>query len=158
MIYQWKHGFPNRKVDPMKAGAQLEHIRRYRHIVTPEAIVEDSKRPDAALNPIFEWNNVVAGRLFRLSQARNVLQSLVIVREDAPDKPPIRAYVHLNGDEDADSRYEKIQVVMADAELRRQVLQTAWRELQGWRGRYDEYKEFAAIFAAIQETAEQLAS
>lgn len=153
MIYQWKNGFPNRRVRAEDAARQLERLRRTHHDLTPDLIVEDSKRPDAPLNPVFEWNNAEAARLYRLEVAGHVLQALVYI-EEGSDKPPIRAFVHIAADGERGSRYESIRVVMASPDLRTQVVEAAWRELQGWRKRYQEYKEFAGLLAVIEQTPE----
>jgi hypothetical protein len=58
--------------------------------------------------------------------------------------------VVVNG-EPEEHQYEPINVVMGDARLRRQVLQRAWKELEEWRRRYEDYEELASVFASMEE-------
>lgn len=177
MIYQWKNGFCPKGVRPDGAAQQIERLRVFHKTLTVDLIVEDSKRPEAALNPYFEWNNQQAAYQWRLEQARRALRSLVVIHDSGNGETtqPIRAYVHIIDEDEREDqvthevtvvrpntltkgRYERIDVAMADQKSREYVLQRAWREVTSWRDRYKEYQEFSRICSVIDEVSEQIAS
>ena len=45
---------------------------------------------------------------------------------------------------------------MSMAKTRKLVLQRAWRELQAWRERYRDLKEFSELFDVVDETIKHL--
>lgn len=59
--------------------------------MSPQQIVDHSKPSDAVLHGFFEWDDTVAGRKFRCWQARQLLRSIVVVRERQAE--PVRAFV-----------------------------------------------------------------
>ena len=62
---------------------------------------------------------------------------------------PIRAFVSV--DRQGERSYTSTVHAMTDADLRAQVLATAWRELLALREKYAGLEELARIFAAVDE-------
>lgn len=63
---------------------------------------------------------------------------------------PVRAFVNVSVGEQRG--YIPTVTAMSSAELRKQVLATAFAELEAWRARHAELTELARIFAAMEET------
>ena len=149
MIYQWKNG-STVKIDPQVAGAEMERVRTMQNgRLEARDLVEQSREPTAPLHPAFEWNNEVAAEAYRVEQAKYMIRSIEVVVRDEPEAKPVRAFVSVKRDEDRS--YTSVSHAMSDADLRKQVLQNALRELEAWRNRYAELVELANVFAAIEE-------
>lgn len=148
MDYQWKKAAHTTGLDAQKVGEQLESIRLERGHLTPEMVLRSAKNRRSPLHGAFTWDDGEAAAAWRLNEARYLLRCIVMVRDDAPDKEPIRAFIVVR-DEEGEQEYTSTVVALSDAALRQQVLGRAMKELDAWRDRYDELEELAEVFAAI---------
>lgn len=149
MIYQWKSGASIR-VDPDVAGAVLERLRSVNNgRLTQEMVVAEALPKTSPLHDAFEWNDTKAARKYRLDQAGHMIRSIEIVQVVRGQEKPIRAFVSVLRDEDRS--YTSVDHALADADLRGQVINQAWRELEAWRQRHAELVEFARVFAEIDQ-------
>jgi hypothetical protein len=149
MVYQWKPG-ASIKVDPEVAGAVLERVRTTNNgRLTPELVVAEASPRNSPLHEAFEWNDAKAGKKWRLEQASHMIRSIEVVRVTPEQNKPIRAFVSVLRDEDRS--YTSTAHALSDPELRSQVVQQAWRDLEAWRQRHAELIEFAAIFTAMDQ-------
>jgi len=149
--YGWGEGF-RVKVDAQRAGKRLAAIHKRRGHLSAELVVAEASKESSPLHEHFEWDNTEAAEQYRLVQARTILRAIVIIRDNGEKDTPLRAFVHLTDSED-EAVYMDINVAMGDAAMRNQVLTRAWRELESWRRRYEEYEELAAVFAAMDTAA-----
>lgn len=150
MIYQWKDG-GRHKVAAQTAGEELERIRvRQNGRLEAADVVRESREPSAPLHPEFEWDDVKAADAHRVSQAMAIIRHIAIEmpKRDGPDTP-VRAFVSVVRDEDRS--YTSVAHALADPDLRQQVLDQAWRDLEAWRKRNAELTELAEIFASIDQ-------
>jgi hypothetical protein len=144
MIYEWTEG-SRFTVAAQVAGEELERIRaRHDGELEPAVVVKESRSRKSPLHGCFEWNDARAAQLHREEQARLLIRS-VRIAEDAAE--PQRAYVNVKTADG--SRYIPTSVAMADALMRRQVLQDAMILLQGVRQRLSSLKRFERISTAI---------
>jgi hypothetical protein len=150
MVYQWKHG-SKVGVDPQIAGEELERIRTWNNgRLEAKAVVDASRDPGAPLHGIFEWNDRKAATAWRVEQAKYVIRSVeIVIDRGAEESPPIRAFVSVQRDEDRS--YTSTVHALAVPDLRAQVLDQAWRELEAWRRRHAELVELAKVFAVIDQ-------
>lgn len=148
--YVWKPG-SKAKVDAQVAGEELERIRTWRNgRLDPQDVIEASRDPGAPLHPAFEWDDAKAAVEHRREQAKYLIRSVeVVIDRGAAEASPIRAFVSV--ERDADRSYTSTFHALADPELRRQVVASAWRELEAWQKRHAELVEFAGIFAQIDK-------
>ena len=147
MIYEWKDGTAL-KLNAQKAGEELEKLRvKNNGQLTPKAIVRAAKKKSSALHDGFEWDDSIAADKYREEQASYILRHIAVRKPVGKDEKPVRAFVSVR--EEGSQHYTSLEVAMGDDVLRRQVLEKAWRELQAWRQRYEEYQELAQVFAAI---------
>lgn len=153
MEYQWKKAAQLGSLDAQKVGEQLESIRLERGHLTPEMVLRAAKSRRSPLHGGFTWDDGEAAQAWRLNEARYLLRMVVMIREDAPDKEPIRAFVVVRDDE-GEWEYTSTVAAMSNAVLRQQVLARALKELEAWRDRYDELEELAGVFAAIDQMNE----
>ena len=133
-------------------GEHIELLRKQcKGELTPEDILADAKHDNSPLHSFFEWDDSAAAHQHRLAQARGLIRSVVAVYVQE-DKPAIRqrAYVHVP--EAGAPHYRETSHAMSQAKTRTMILQRAWSELQQWRKRYADLKEFASLIDVIDET------
>lgn len=154
--------------DPQVVGTELERLKQdHNGRLFPPDVVDAARDERSPLHPIFEWDDTIAAKRFRLEQARSLIKVVVIeskgsVRLDHP----VSAFVNVSILDTAPSTqkpegndqpktvryYESTVVAMNNPELRDQVLRKAMAEVESWRERYAAYKEFSDIFEAIDAT------
>jgi hypothetical protein len=150
MIYQWKPE-ARVKVDAQVAGEELERIRTFNNgRLDPKNVVEASRSPDAPLHGEFEWNDAEAAEAHRAQQASYLIRCITVEMTDGGEEAKsVRAFVSVVREEDRS--YTSIAHALSDAELRAQVLASAWVELEAWRKRHAELIELAKVFAVIDQ-------
>lgn len=137
-------------------GQHIELLRQQQKgELTPEDVLSDARNHNSPLHSFFEWDDTAAAHQHRLNQARGLIRAVVAVyvREDQP-AVRARAYVHIP--EGETSHYRESGHAMSQAKTRKLVLQRAWRELQAWRERYKDLKEFSELFEVVDETIKHL--
>lgn len=151
VIYGWRQG-ARINIDPQKAGEELAKLQKSKNdLLEPENIVDAARDPKSVLHPHFEWDDSAAAEEYRKGQARELVRSLTIdISRSNLETRPVRAFVNVDvGDERG---YVSTVTAMSSQELRKQVLEKAFAELEAWRQRHAELSELARIFAAIDET------
>lgn len=150
MIYKWKEG-AHGPVPAQTAGEELERIRvRQNGRLEAADVVRESRDPTAPLHPAFEWDNEKAADAYREDQARYMIRSITVAMPSRKgEDAPVRAFVSVV--RDTDRSYTSTAHALSDTELRQQVLDSAWRELEAWRQRHAELIELAEIFATIDQ-------
>lgn len=154
-IYQFKLGARQFPVEAQVVGEELETLRvRNNGHLTPRAIVDDARPPDAPLHQLFQWDDAKAAEAYREVQAQEVLRSVVVqIPERPPTADPVRAFVSVRVEHQP--VYTSVGVALADDAMREQLLAQAMRELTGIRERYKELSELAALFTQIDLFREQ---
>lgn len=143
-------------LDANAVGNHIEFLRKeMKGELTPDDVVKDARNPNSPLHSFFEWDDGAAADQYRLNQARGLIRSVVAIYV-SDDKPAIRtrAYVHVA--EPGAQHYRETTHALSQAKTRKLVLQRAWNELQGWRERYRDIKEFSELIVVIDETLQKL--
>lgn len=141
-----------------EVGAHIEFLRRQQKgELTPQDVVGDARNPNSPLHSYFEWNDGAAAEAYRLHQARGLIRSVVAIytREEAP-AVRTKAFIHVP--EPGAPHYRSTPEAMSRTKTRQLVLQRAWKELQAWRQRYKDLKEFAALIDVIDAAGKGLPS
>ena len=76
--------------------------------LTASSVVEAAEADDAPLHPFFVWDDTEAAREYRLMQARQLVRSVRVIRDD---QPPRRIYVHVSKDE-GEGSYDPLDLVV----------------------------------------------
>ena len=156
MEYRWKQGFPSKHVDPQIVGERLE-VLRDGGIIEPEHVVNAARSHNDCMHPLFEWEDGLAAHEYRLEQARKLVRSVtVIIMNDADEPKEYRAFVNISTPEQ--SAYTTIQAAMADPGTREMILKRAWGELAAWKRKYEDLREFAAVFKAMDKVEPKIAN
>lgn len=161
--YKWAAGcrIAAKTLAPQVAGDALDKLQEGNGgRLTPRVVVDAARPIDAALHPVFEWDDLRAAELFREDQARHVISSIRVVqpRTDPKAAPQmLHAYVSLIEDLDGEKTraYVPMTRVVNDPDLLQRALEQAGAEL---RALEDRYREFDAIARAVRAAREQVES
>lgn len=140
---------PGAEKDAKLVGEHIEMLRkRFKGELTPQDILEDARHDNSPLHSFFEWNDGEAAEAYRLQQARGLIRAVVAVYV-SDDKPAVRtrAYIHIN--ESSAPHYREASHAMSQTKTRDMVLKRAWSELQAWKLRYRDLKEFSSFIDII---------
>jgi hypothetical protein len=163
--YAWRSGFPHKSVNPNIVGKEFERIEQQHGKVTPQIVVDASRDSSSPLHPLIEWDNTVAGALWREDQAGQLISAIYVinVRNDTEEElPPIRAFVRITeapaGNEELTEpkSYTAISRVMSDEDLRDSYRRQAFKTLAQWRDRYQDIEEFTRIFEEIDRLRQEM--
>lgn len=147
--------------DAKSVGEHLELLRKQcKGELTPEDILADAKHDNSPLHSFFEWSDTEAAHQYRLSQARGLIRSVVAIyvsdETDKEPRPAVRAKAYVHIPEPSAPHYREAGHAMSQKKTRQLVLQRAWRELQAWKQRYSDLKEFSDLFEVIDEVQKHL--
>lgn len=126
------------KGDPQKCYEELPDI------VTPENVLEVARDPSTELHKNFDWNNDTAAEKWRLQQARQFIQILVVKTEKMEAVKP-RVF-HISSEKNT---YQKVKFFMQNKDEYEKLLNRARFELICIKNRYKEISEMEEIFLAI---------
>lgn len=147
---------PGAVKDAAEVGAHLEFLRQQsKGELTPEDVVQDARNPNSPLHSFFEWDDTAAAEQHRLQQARGLIKAVVAVYVQ-PDKPAVRTKMFVHVNEPGAPHYREKSHAMSQKKTREMVLRRAWNELQQWRRRYADLKEFADLIPVIDEVQKKL--
>jgi hypothetical protein len=156
VIYQFKSAdFSPKGLDPQLAGERIAELRERGHS-TPNDIVEDARADTSVLHVAFTWDDTEAARKHRLTEARHLIQSIVVVREDVPERPQAPAFVSVVVRETEERAYVTTVEAYSDEDYRSQMLAEALSSVSAWRRRYRELSELDRIFGVIEEVQADL--
>lgn len=128
---------------------ELTLIEKRDGIVTPEAVVEFAKDETTQLHGQFNWDDGEAAHQWRLFQARQVIRAMVTIIPNENENVVTKALVHVIETTRNIAGYMSVGKVLSDEEYRKQMLDTAHRELKTFRKKYAHLKELASLFDVI---------
>jgi hypothetical protein len=153
-VYSYKRGARGPQVAAQIVGEALEAIeRRNGGRVTPQLIVAAARAEDTVLHAVFEWDDTVAGELYRESQAGSLVRAVNVKYLGGPEQEPRRAYISVVVGDDKPAYLARL-TVLGDPELRSQAEQKALQEIDGWQRRYEELREDSEVLQPIFEGIE----
>lgn len=135
---------------------ELERIRKKHGRLTPTIVLEEAEPEGSVLHGDFEWDDTKAARAFRIDQARDLIQSVVIYRPRS--KKTIRAYVSVARDR-GDVGYRRIDDVMSDSELRAEMIRDFAGSLRSTLSRFaalEREPETASVFDVVADLSARL--
>lgn len=149
---------PGAAKDAKAVGEHIELLRKQcKGELTPEDILADAKHDNSPLHSFFEWSDTEAAHHYRLQQARGLIRSVVAIYVDEEKvKPAVRAKAYVHIPEPSAPHYREASHAMSQKKTRQMVLQRAWRELQAWKARYRDLKEFSDLFEVIDEVQKHI--
>jgi len=158
--YKARKGAPFSQKNAQRYGECLNEMAKEKNgTVKPREVVKEAEKKSSPLNDYFDWNNSSAGEKYRLYQARNLINSIVVVVKYEDGEKEYKDFVNVNespNDEDVNRTYVTMERAMSEPELRIQVLERALREVEYWEQNYINFKELSKIFDAIKVTKKKL--
>lgn len=130
-----------------KANAQKVYEEIGDRKVTPEEVLEQARNDESSeLHKCFEWDDSVAAEKYRLSQARQVIQFLVI-KPEKKDEPQVRVFQITT----QTNNYQPTRLFIQQPDEYKALLQRAKNELSAIKSRYKTLSELEKVFDAIDE-------
>lgn len=153
---QWKSGFRGSGILPAEtARKELEKIRKKNDgELNPQYVVNAAKSNRHKLHKFFDWDDTSAANEYRLTQARSIIRSIVVVRPELPDKEFREYHVQRSKIEPRKQTYSTTAEIMQDPEARAELLQRALGELLAVRRKFVVLQELTIVFRAIDEVLE----
>ena len=148
MVYRFKSASYLSGVSAQAAGEQCERLAIEGRLTAKE-LVNENRPEDAPLHKAFEWRDDIAAEQWREQQARHIMASLVLVREDAE---PVRAFFNIVREE---AEYRHIESILQSADETEALLKTALRELCAFQKKYAMLRELAGVFAETEKLLEE---
>lgn len=147
--YSWKSGFPNRGIDAQLIGSVLEDLGSATDgCLTPQQVVDHARDKENPLHPLFEWDDAKAAETYRRDQAGAMMRAIQIHYEVERERfEVVRALQNVT--KDSVRVYVPTIRALQDGDFRRQVIDAAYKELQGWTSRYRQYRELSEIIAEV---------
>lgn len=146
-MYKWKiEGVW--KQDANLVGKELEVLANENNL-TPEAVLNIAKDENSSLHNLFEWNDEIAAEKYRLSQARQIIQQIVVVNNHPnAEAREIRAFVTESKN---NGHYQLITTVIEDPITYEVLIKRAKLELQAFKDKYKSIVEFKELFSEIDK-------
>lgn len=123
--------------------------------VTASDLLNASRDKNAPLHNCFEWDDSIAAERFRLVQARQIISNIriTIVKDNEPPEP-VRYLLNVKPvAPKIQGEFATVDVVFANPNYRRQVLNNALAELKNFQRKYSNYQELSCVFNAINDFA-----
>lgn len=152
IYFAWKSGCMV-KVDPELAYGEIKDIEDKNGACTPQALIDRAKDPTSTLHSEFEWDNPKAANEHRKSQARNIINSLMVKYPES-EGVVTRAFeiIRVKGEDDKNTNvYVNSYTALEDPEMREQVMQRVNRELNAFRDRYRTLNEVSKVIIVIDD-------
>lgn len=161
IVFKAKQGAPFPDDKAQEVGEELLRISTDGELPVASEIVSAAQRKNSPLHDYFQWENGPAGEKWREHQARQIINHLIIVKENPDDgEIEVRAFFNVSKSEDIEDtaarRYVTIFSVLENEEYYHQVLKKALAELKTWQKKYQMIKELKTIFGIIEKTQKSL--
>lgn len=152
MIYQWKKG-SHHKVEPEVAAEVMNGLAE-KGTLNAETLVDVSKDENSPMHPEFDWDDTTAAHNWRLHQARNVINALVMIDDAEPEKEPVRVFLKIESVNQ--NQYESTQVLVRTQTGRDAMIEQAERELKAFRAKYEAILTWTNAISNIDSAIEQI--
>lgn len=134
--YSWKYGVYG-KADPQLVGEELEIIEQKGELTHLEVLEYARENEDSELHKCFEWDDTIAGELYRRHQASHILSHIsFVVSEDNKPKEKQKVYVSIVNKEEK-RVFKNIERVVKNDEEYEQLLQSTQQALETLRLKYE---------------------
>lgn len=155
MEIKWRRGFRG-GIPADAAHEELERVREERGLLQPDAVVDAARDEDSPLHPCFTWDQEKAALEWNKSEARDLIQNLVVVDSGTrEERAPVYISVALAS---GDRSYTPTNVVVADRGMRESSVADALRQIEGWCRRYGSLEDLRPITEAIEAVRSRIGS
>lgn len=121
--------------------------------LTAETIVNQARDKTNPLHELFEWDDKQASEMWRLQQARVLINEVKVIIEDKEYFAFENVSVEINETEPKREYFERSEI-LSNNDLRQQIVLSAFKSLLYWKEKYRQYNEFDSIVKDIERFAE----
>lgn len=152
---RWKSGY-RANVDAATAWSVYEAVKASTEgKPTAADLLEEAEDESCPIHDAFEWDDSKAGHEYRLSQARSMMRSFVVVPEESSKPREGHRALEIQSVPSGDgtrpkAAYVPVVDVMKDPVARGELLQRALGELVSIRRRFKHLQELASVFAEVE--------
>lgn len=137
----------------MSVAQHLQGIYDDNGTITPQLVVDTARDDSHPLHKHFEWDDTVAGELYRCNQAGQMIRRVTIkVTKHGGENVVTRAWVSVTeiegraSEDKPTGQYLPVEVVTTSADLRPKYEQAMERE---WKTLYAKYKDYQAFIDMV---------
>ena len=154
--YSWKYG---NKFDANMVGREFAAIEQRDGTLTKEAIVEAARPENAPMHDMFEWDDAVAGELYRKDQAgyyvRNLEVEIVAVGNSNGKTVTTRAYMNVTpvseNTPEGKGTFINTRRAIEQPDIRQIVLDRAKHDMRIFRDKYNDLREVMPVIVSIDQ-------
>lgn len=108
-------------------------------LLRAEAVVDTARHPDHPLHKYFTWDDSAAAEQWRMMQARQLIRKVLVTTPNGDDEESqVPKYVSLRSDRNKPGGgYRQTKEVINNAELLKELEETAKKDLEGVLARYN---------------------
>lgn len=129
------------KADPQKVYEEIGDTN-----ISPEEVLNKARNKKSELHKCFIWDDSIAAEKYRLGQARQIIQ-LLVVKPVEEVHTPVRVY-QITSERNV---YQPTRLFMEQPDEYKVLLERAKGELRAIKERYKILSELETIFEAIDE-------
>lgn len=149
-------------VSAQVAGEHLEKLKQRDGFLTGKSVLDSGRPEDSPIHSCFDWNDNTAAEKYRLSQANDLIRSIVVAMPQEEDKAEnqkvVRAFLNVESENKNGAMTTGIYISSKEAlsqeETRKIVVGKALNELKIFRTKYENLSELAGVFAEIDKIIE----
>jgi hypothetical protein len=123
-IHTWKAGSCI-SIDPERAYDEMSSLSE----LTPQNVLDLARNEKTELHRAFEWDDAIAGEKYRLTQARHLIQCIV-VRQNKDDKEDVQRVFQISSER---STYKPITYFLENKDEHTKLLEKAKNELYAFQ-------------------------
>jgi hypothetical protein len=150
--YDWKLKSFAKGINPDLAVEELSRIENLYGSLTPENILKAAEPEDSVLHPLFEWSNDRAAELYRLQQARTILNNIEVVVVKDGQSRNISVYEVVNLGEGRTYKHIDALTTTDVEQIKKQTLQ----DLTRVKTKLSFYKDFEVTIKFIDSAIESI--
>lgn len=137
-----------KKASPQKIGETLSRLGVENDgKLETEKVVAEAKSVGSPIHKHFEWSDKVAAHAHRLEQARSLIRSIMIFRDDRPE--PVIAWRSIT--DAGKTAYRSAGDILTSERLQLALLKSAVRDLEAWENRYNQLVDFCEMVRVARE-------
>ena len=127
-----------------------EEIQQIGDEVKPDQVLDKARNENSELHKCFDWNDSSAAEKYRLFQAKQIINHLIVVHhDDENESEPVQFRVMLKNERSRDSGYKQTIVMVKDDDEYRKLLEQAYIELRSFKQKYSCLSELSDILELI---------
>lgn len=150
--YRWAPGYRAHRMNAQECGDALELIRKEEGILDAHTVLKKAKAKHSALHDAFEWDDTIAGKAFRLQQARVMISCVRVVSEGKEEyAEPKKVWASVAPMGQGVGEYLPVSQILNSKQLRALALKKAVGELDAVTRKYNDLEELIGIIEAIDE-------